>query len=165
VAVRVSLRVDERELRRVRDAVALLGAPALYAPVRKFLLSAALLVLDNAAHEQIIGGGRFKTGVGLRGGKKLESAAPHPSRLTSRSGELRRSLGAENSGRGVDDSGVPQYIDVGTDLVYGPVHELGLRGYPRRAFLAPAYNAVSPRFQALLYNALKRELDARGVPN
>lgn len=159
--VRVSAKLDERDLRKVLAAVATLKAPALYRPVRRFLLSAAILVLDNAASEQIIAGGRFKVGTGPRGGKILQSSPPHPSRLTSRSGELRRSLSLE---RGIDDSGLPKYIDVGSDLVYAPVHELALRGYPKRAFLAPALEEEALGFGELLFAELARELAIQGVP-
>ena len=163
MAVRVSVRVNPRETERLLRAVGTLGAPALYRPVTRFLEAAALIVLDNAAREQIIGGGRVKSGVGPRGGKRLVSTPPHPTRLTSRSGELRRSLGQENSGRGIDRSGLPRWIDVGSDLQYAPVHELGLRGYPVRAFLKPAVAAVEPRFERLLFFQLEKELAAQGV--
>jgi len=162
--VRVSARVDERQLRRVRDALGVLEMPRLRVPVTRFLHSAALLALDNVIHDQIIGGGRFKVGVGPRGGKILESAPPHRSRVTSRSGELRRSYGAQNSGRGVDSTGIPKYVDVGSDLVYAPVHELGLRGYPVRAHLVPGVLAVEPRFPEMLRQQIARELAAEGVP-
>lgn len=156
MAVRVSVVTDQRALKRLDSALSKLRAPGIHAPVRRFLLGAAYMVLANAADSQIIRGGEFRGPKGPRGGKgKLIASKPHPSRLTSRTGELRRSLSVD---RGTDRSGLPRYIDVGSDLAYAPVHELGLRGYPRRAFLEPAVVAVSGQFEALALRELEREI-------
>lgn len=151
--VRVGVRVRESDVAAVRRALGTVQAPGLERPTRRFLLSAGFLLLTNAAREQIIGGGRVRVGRGLT------STPPHPSRLTSRSGELRRSLSAD---RGADTSGLPRWIDVGSDLAYAPTHELGLRGYPVRAFLRPAGDAVSPGFAELYARELERELATVG---
>jgi len=128
-------------------------------PVQRFLVAAGLRVLRNAAEQQIIRGGRFRS-PGPRGGRgKLHDAPPHPTRLTSRSGELRRSL---SQNRGMDKTRFPRAITVGSDLIYSAVHEYGLnvgrRRYPRRAFLAPALEAESRTFEPLLIDELRRHL-------
>jgi phage gpG-like protein len=129
-------------------------------PIQRFLAQAALRVVRNAADQQIIRGGRFRGLAGSRGGRgKLQDRPPHPTRLTSRSGELRRSL---SSSRGIDRSGFPYYVDVGTELPYGGVHEYGLtvrgRTYPKRAFIAPAMEAESATFEPLLVDELVRHM-------
>lgn len=134
------------------------AAPAeLAKPITRALLSCGYAVLKNAAEDQIIRGGRFRGAPGPRGGRgKLEDAPPHPSRVTSRSGELRRSL---SIARGVDRSRLPGLLSVGSDLVYSAVHEYGLRvrgrRYPKRAFLAPALAAESQRFAGIFESELR----------
>jgi len=144
--VRVSVSVTG--IPELRRQLAKLQAPQIHSATREFLLKAGFLVLREAAENQIIRGGRFRGPAGPRGGKgKLRNTPPHPSRLTSRSGELRRSL---SQSRGLSRAGLPRYVDVGSDLVYARVHELGLRNYPKRAFLVPAVEKVAPQFEALL---------------
>ena len=77
---------------------------------REGLLKAAFLIQDESAQRQIAGGGRGK-------GKYLK-ALDH--RLTSRTGTLRRSIR-------VNRTGLPRSVQIGTDLVYGAVHEVGGR--------------------------------------
>lgn len=114
------------------------------------LLQCAYLVAENAAKEQIIQGSRFFA-TGPRGGRTLKDAPVHPTKLTSRRG-----------GAGLVGSITPEWhkkpfsIDVGTHLKYGPVHELGLGRYPKRAFLEPAVKAVENRFPDVFMAAWKR---------
>ena len=148
--------VSIRGIPELRAQLQKLQAPKLHRPMREFLLKAAHAVLVNAAETQILRGGRVRGPAGPRGGKgKLRDTKPHPSKLTSRSGELRRSLSVN---RGSDRSGLPRYIDVGSDLVYARVHELGLGRFPRRAFLVPAAEAVAPKFRGLLAAELAKVL-------
>jgi len=154
-ALRVEL--DRAALARVRRTLSTLKQPKLATVTRNFLLMAGYAVLKDAAENQIIRGGRFRGPAGQRGGKgALRDTPPHPSRLTSRSGELRRSLGLS---RGTGRAGLPRFIDVGSDLVYAPIHELGLGRYPVRAFLAPALLKVSSRFEAMLFGELAKAID------
>ena len=85
----------------------------------------------------------------LRGGQ----GPPHPSKLTSRTGTLRRSLGPAF---GLDKSGLPRFIEGGSSLVYAPVHELGLGRFPRRPFLAPAVDAVTPQLEQIMVKHWER---------
>ena len=147
-ATRIHVVIDAAQMARVRRVYGSLRRPQLAKPVSTFLVKAAYLVLADAAANQIIRGGRFRG----KGGK-LGNTPPHPSRLTSRTGELRRSLSVN---RGLDRGGLPRYVDVGSDLVYAPVHELGLSRYPVRAFLAPAVAAVSPKFEGMLLHELDK---------
>jgi phage gpG-like protein len=154
MTTRVAVVIDKAQMARVRRVLGSMRAPKVAKVTSSFLLQAAELVLTDAAQNQIIRGGRFRAAPGPRGGKgKLRNTKPHPSKLTSRSGELRRSLSVN---RGRDRSGLPRYVDVGSDLVYARVHELGLGSYPKRAFLAPAVAAVSPRFEGLLLGELEK---------
>lgn len=129
----------------------------------------ALKVQENATRSQIIRGG---------------SERPHPSRLTSRTGTGRRSVRVNRA------AGLVR--DIGTDLVYMGLHELGgvasigpttiprhtrrvvfgrtvrpfsvgpyqRAGYtarfPRRAYLEPALEAMTPRFRGILIDHLRR---------
>lgn len=154
MATRVHVSIDKAQMARVRRVLGSMRAPRVAKVTSAFLMQAAELVLVDAAQNQIIRGGRVRGPAGPRGGKgKLLDTKPHPSKLTSRSGELRRSLGVT---RGSDRSGLPRYIDVGSDLVYARVHELGLGRFPKRAFLAPAVAAVSPKFEGLLLAELEK---------
>lgn len=153
---RIAVRVDQRQAAAISRTLRQLRAPQLRAPVRRFLLKAGYAVLKDAAENQIIRGGRVRGPSGPRGGRgKRTDTPPHPSRLTSRTGELRQSLGAN---RGTDRSGLPRYVDVGSDLDYAPIHELGLGPYPKRPFLAPAAEAVSPQFPQMLLAELEAAL-------
>jgi hypothetical protein len=147
----IKVSVNREQLAHLRDVLTTLRAPKQGVFVSKFLLKAGYAVLADAAKNQIIRGGRFRGPAGPRGGKgKLRDTKPHPTRLTSRTGELRRSLGANGDfNRAVNHTGLPKWLDVGSDLVYARVHELGTNGHPR-PFLAPAVAAVSPRFEGML---------------
>ena len=143
----VALRVTFTGQERLQRALSKMRKPELDKPVSRFLLSAAFAVLKDATENQIIRGGSF-------GGQQ---SPPHPSRVTSRTGELRRSLGVS---RGLDRSGLPGYIEFGSDLVYAQIHELGLGRYPKRAFLVPALERVSVRFEEMLAREIEKELPA-----
>jgi phage gpG-like protein len=115
----------------------------------------------------------------LRGGGP--SAPTHPTRLRSRSGELRRSISGP---RGKDTSELPRAIEVGTDLVYGPVHEFGAtikasgKPYlvfqlpagnwvsvkkvtiPPRPFIGPAFDRASQEFEAILHRVWALQVGA-----
>lgn len=89
-------------------------------------------VAANAASEQIIRGGR---------GKGKYAAPPNPLKLTSRSGDLRRSIISE-----LEPSVLS--VRIGSDLDYSRIHELGdpSRNMPKRAYLAPALKAEEKKW-------------------
>jgi len=114
------------------------------------LLDCAALVQENAATKQIIQGSRFFA-TGPRGGKTLKDAPVDPFRLTSRHG------GSGIVGSiSVNTRALPTAIEVGSDKVYAPIHELGLGRYPKRAFLAPAVDATEHRFPEMFLKNWKR---------
>lgn len=134
---RLRATLDPREVRKLELALEGIDPSRNPRAFNRGMTKAGLRIARNAARKQIIRGGRF-------GGT---DAPPHPTRLTSRSGRLRASL--EGFGA-IDDSGLPKFLDVGTTVEYGPVHELGLQvatrsgssfRMPRRAFLEPAVDA------------------------
>ena len=106
--------------------------------LRDSLIESALLVQRDAAKNQILAGG---------GGKASGMTRPHPQFLTSRTGTLRRSIK-------VDRGPLPFAIEVGTDLVYGPYHEL--RAKRRRPFMQPALDRIAPRFGDIVVKHWKR---------
>lgn len=132
-SVRVTLTGDER-LRRALRGLSPDQNPAF---LRRSLRKMALLGQKVAAEKKI-----------ERGGK----GPPLPDRLTSRSGALRRSIG-------VDLGDLPFAAAVGTELVYGAVHELGLNGYPVRAFLRPAFEDSINDFERILEDEWLREVN------
>jgi phage gpG-like protein len=99
--------------------------------------------------------------------------------VRSRTGELRRSISGP---RGYDASELPRAIEVGSDLVYAPVHEFGatikakrkpylvfqLPGgewrsakmvyIPERPFIAPAFDRASAEFEQILLDDWRREV-------
>jgi phage gpG-like protein len=86
-------------------------------------------------------------------GRGLKSE-PLDTQLTYRSGHLTRSISTDS------DPSAGVWI-VGTPIVYGPVHELGLRvgnrSYPRRPFLEPAALwAIANKAEQFFRNALER---------
>lgn len=109
----------------------------------------------------------------IRGGKGPVDAK----RLTSRSGDLRRSIT-------IDRTKTPRSIQVGTHLKYGRAHELGFSGnvtvrahrrklksgtfdvrshtrnmkLKARPFLQPALDKVSPRFPTFFVEEIERRL-------
>ena len=83
-----------------------------------------------------------------------EHAPPLPSKLTWRTGHLTRSIGT-------DFSEAPRRYIVGTPVRYGPVHELGLSPYSRRAFLEPAARRVIARDAPKLFRLALTRARAR----
>ena len=110
--------------------------------VHKALVACALTVQADAATNRI-----------QRSAPTGAPANPPPGPLISRTGTLRRSIR-------VDRSGIPRYVDVGSDLVYAAVHELGGRHTQPRPFLAPALQATAGRFQAIFEAEWAREIAA-----
>ena len=105
------------------------------------LTECMLLTLRNAATKGIYpGGGR--------------DAPVRPDILTSRTGTLRRSL---SSSFALDRSGLPRYIEGGTSLVYGAVHEYGGRYHPSRPFLAPGLRLSEGEFEGIFVKWWERE--------
>ena len=88
-----------------------------------------------------------------RGGSGPPNPPPGP--LISRTGSLRRSIR-------VDDSGVPRFIDVGTDLVYGVVHEIGGDNVQPRPFLQPALETVRPQIARVFEDEWNKVIERRG---
>lgn len=110
---------------------------------RKALRQMLLLSLRTSATKHIYPGGK---------------AAPKQGILTSRTGTLRRSLGASEN---IDETGLRNLkrpsIGGGTHLVYGKIHELGLGRYPKRPFLAPGLTESSRKFQGIFVDHWRRE--------
>lgn len=95
---------------------------------RRALDKAALLTQKIAAKEMIVTG-------------RPRGSAPLPNKLTNRHG----GEGLVGS-IAVNRSPLPKAIEIGTELVYGAVHEKGLRGFPKRPFLKPALDKASRKF-------------------
>jgi phage gpG-like protein len=70
-------------------------------------------------------------------------------RLTSRSGQLRKSIFT-------DASKSPKEAFVGAKAPYATIHEFGLGRFPERAFLRPALEEAAAQFDQDLYNAIVR---------
>lgn len=132
MAVSLRIRVDSEAAEATLAALDLRMGEGRRA-VGRALDRMAFRVQQDAALNQIIRGG---------------SGPPHPTRLTSRTGTLRRSIRVNRRG--------PYERSVGTDLLYGLVHELGGRIHPPRPYLAPALQKVFPRFA----DDLRREVQA-----
>lgn len=117
---------------------------------------AALRTQDLAAHEFIIQGSRFFGPKGPRGGRgKLVDARVDPHRLTSRRG------GSGLVGSiAVDRGGTPHFVEVGSHLIYAPVHELGSRdgNTPARPFLQPALDKASAAFARFFVEEWEKEI-------
>jgi hypothetical protein len=90
------------------------------------LLESVQLTLRIAAREKILPGGKGK---------------PRANKLTSRTGALRGSLSGTFS---IDRRGLPRFIEGGTELVYGAVHENS-----PRAFLSPALADAREQFEGI----------------
>jgi len=105
-------------------------------------------------------------------------SGPRPKRLGRRSGVLARSVL-------LDDGGLPYYVEVGTALPYGPVHEFGARikargvgpmiyglgingkapfrsarevTIPARPFLAPALDDTIPKMAGIMGVEIARSM-------
>ena len=98
------------------------------------LLEAMQTTLRIAAREKILPGG---------------GGPPRADILTSRTGTLRRSLGTNFA---VQVNERLQFVEGGTHLIYGAVHENS-----KRAFLKPALKEMSPKFEAIFVKHWRRE--------
>jgi phage gpG-like protein len=154
MAVALSITVQGvEELRKRLDRLSPKKNPAW---VRRSLIDCAELTQKISAEEMIIRGGRFRGPKGPRGGKgKMTDAAVHATKLTSRSGHLRDMIR-------VNHSPLPWAIEVGTDLIYGAVHELGkhkrIPNYPARPFLKPGLEKAAKKFDDIFMREWKKEM-------
>lgn len=141
MTVRFIASIDDSEAVRVLRAA---HPEASGRVAHRALRKAALLVQDDATRNQI-----------QRGGSGPPNPPPGP--LISRTGTLRRSIR-------VDDAGVPRFIDIGSDLVYAGVHELGgnLRNVQPRPFLRPAAEKIAPQLQRLFEDEWTRDIEGGG---
>lgn len=142
LTVRTKLEGDER----FRRALARLSPEENPATLRRGLTRIGLLVQKVAAEEKIARGG-----VSGRG-RNRRVARPLPDRLTSRTGALRRSIG-------LNRVPLPHAIEVGTELIYGAVHELGLGPFPPRPFLGPAIDDSIREMEQILADEWLREVN------
>ncbi len=92
--------------------------------------------------------------------EKIKRSGPpgivDPVQVTSRLGGLRRSIA-------VDKSGTPEFITVGSNLIYSGVHELGSRDGNTRArpYLQPALDDVALRMASIFTREWEREVNKR----
>jgi len=135
------MRVSVTGSKELRRALKKLDPGENFDILRKSLIKAADLIQEDAADVQILKGG---------GGKRSGMTPPDPKHLTARIGNLRRSIGP-------DLRPLPFAIEVGTELFYGKIHELGLGRYPERPFLSPAIEKVAPKFEDIFLKNWKRE--------
>ena len=141
----IGLRVHFELSPGLTTALGAFQSPRINKIFRESLLEGALEIQRVAAQEKIMRGG-------VKGrGKNKTISPPLPDKLTSRSGDLRRSIK-------VDRSELPFAIEIGTELVYGRAHELGYppRNLPARPFLGPAVEDVAPKFETFFFNAVMR---------
>lgn len=169
---------------RLRRVLTAMRSPANRRVLAAALTESAMLTARIAATEKIIRGGR-------RGRGRSKSDAPaDPRRLTSRSGRLRASLAGRGYRQGIDTSGIPRFIEVGTDVAYGAVHEFGgtvsqtvgrhtrssafgratkpyqvgpyrrTARYPARPFLAPALADAARQFERIFVFHYERAIGA-----
>ena len=110
------------------------------------LKKSALRVQALATTKHIIRGGRFRGTSGALGDADVD-----PHRITSRSGRLRGSIA-------VDHAQTPRSVDIGSEVVYAAVHELGSpkRGIRARPFLQPALEEASSDFEGIFIKEWKR---------
>lgn len=140
------IRVSIVNTKEVRDFMQRINPARNTKIIRNGLVRAALEIQANAADIQIAAGGRGKR----------KALRPLPDRLTSRSGALRRGIH-------VDRSDLPFAIEIarGPNEPYGDIHELGLGNYPRRPFMAPALDAIGPRFGDIIVKEWKKAAGLR----
>jgi phage gpG-like protein len=129
--------------------------------VRQALIGGGLLIQKNAALKQIKSGGK---------------GAPLKTKLTSRSGDGRRSIRVDRGGLG------RFYVDIGSDLKYMQLHEVGgtvsrraytrkspsggthkvrahTATYPPRPFMKPALNAVNRELRQIFTLGWQKEIN------
>jgi phage gpG-like protein len=104
--------------------------------VRRSMLKSGLRVQEIASKEKILRGGKGPPVLGI---------------LTSRTGTLRRSIR-------VNRSPLPWAVEIGTDLIYGAVHESGGKYHPARPFLKPALEDVSRELSGIFAKEWAKEL-------
>ena len=122
----------ERELRKMNPA----QQRSITTPA---LLESMQTTLRDAARNRILPGG---------------SGPPRPDILTSRTGTLRRSLTGNFA---VDLNERLQWVEGGTHLIYGAVHENS-----RRAFLKPALAATQGQYEDIFRKWWARSSQAVG---
>jgi len=109
---------------------------------QKSLREIALRIQKDAAENQIVHGR----------GRGKHASPPLADRLSSRNG----GAGIVGSIR-VNMGPGPRRAAVGSDKVYAGVHEFGIPPFPRRAYLAPALEEVSPMIEDIVVEQWKRE--------
>ena len=126
MAAGVNVRVVLEPSPGLEHALASLQDPGIAVPIARALRRSAFRVQELAAQKFIIRSG--------------PPGVVDPIRVTSRTGTLRRSIRA-NLGE------LPRAAEVGTDLLYGAVHELGSRRrrIRQRPFLTPAADLAAAR--------------------
>lgn len=136
----VGLKVTLTPNPKLRRALDSMQEPRIQNVFRRALIKAALRTQELAATEFIIRGG-------------ARGAPPHPKLVTSRTGELRRSIR-------VNRGPLPSAIEIGSDLVYAPVHEFGsrARNIRPRPYLQPALEKASRDFERLFAVEWQREI-------
>jgi phage gpG-like protein len=102
--------------------------------MRDGIAEIAVLIAKNARGQQLLKG---------RG-----EVQPH--QLTNRSFDLRDSIGP-------DLRALPKFAEVGTDIEYAAIHEFGLKGYPERPFMEPAFEVVEPRIPEIIVKHWRRQ--------
>ena len=134
VTLSAGVQLNRNDSARVRRVLGKLS-PAQNANInRKSLRKCGLLVQKIAAEEMIVRG---------RG----RHAPPLPDRLTTRTGTLARSIALVIDGA---------TATVGTDLIYGAVHEFS-PSHPR-PFLSPALEKAESKFEGIFIKVLEEEL-------
>ena len=108
----------------------------------RFRPNAIIVALDRVA-ERIQSNATTKQL--LRGGGPV-----HPTRLTHRKGTLARSVSINR----------PSIFarNIGTNLNYAEWHEKGLRGFPVRKFLQPAFDEEAPVLRSEIFKELERSI-------
>lgn len=99
--------------------------------VSKSLVECAMMIARNAVSDQII--------------RSADAGVVNKKRLTNRTTTLIGSMGTAT--KALNKSGLPRYIDVGSNVEYAAIHEYGGENMPKRPYLAPALDDVSGKFE------------------
>ncbi len=175
----LSVKATFKPPRELQAVLSKMRAPGLNRVLAKGLIASAELVSNEITERQILRGGRRKV-KGPRGGTKMVSAPANARQVTSRSGTLRLSLGTSY---GINKSGIPKFIEVGSDLEYAAAHEYGatirvtdamraalhyvgihlrksttILNIPPRPFMRPGFEKVEPRFPSLFVKFWRQEI-------
>ncbi len=121
----VALTLNVRDSRKIRRFLDSLRGGERDSVLRFALAEIGQRTAADASENQIV------RGRGLR-------AKPLKKQLTFRSGQLSGSISA-------DERFLPKRIIVGATKKYAPLHEQGLRPFPKRPFLEPAARKVMDR--------------------